>query len=285
MVKLKKRKKRKPIKLKKHKPKVFNGVEIPPEITALGKCSVTELADKPEDWGEIKRKFQQEAFNEGPFSVVVADSPWSYSNYRKACQGAASSVMEVMRTEDICAVPVKQWAAKNCLLVMWATFPRILAAFRVAHAWGFLEDDWHKQDFTSKQYKSGFPWVKTVPNTGNISTGIGHWTQGTSELLFLFTKGKLKKKAGNAVKGLLHGDRGAPVFYCPKGGKHSNKPEDLQTWLSRIVDGSRLELFSRRPLAGWQTWGLDTGFQLDADGVHALHPASMECLPADYIPF
>lgn len=269
MVKIKRKK---ALKLKRRK-----GLKL--KRTAAG------LQQAQADFKKKKELFQQEAFSEDPCTVILADCPWDYENYRKSCNGAASAAMKTMTTKQICSIPVQKWAARNSLLVLYGTFPRILSAFKVAHAWGFLEDGWWEEDFTSKQYKSGFPWVKTVTSTGNISTGIGHWTQGTSELVFLFTKGKLKKKTGNAVKGLIHGEKGQPVFYCPSGSKHSGKPEELQDWLSRIAGGRKLELFARRPKHGWQTWGLDTGFELSERGVHALYPEHMDCLPDDHIPF
>ena len=220
---------------------------------------------------------QTEPFDPSPADVVVIDCHWKYRNFSDAKNGAASSAMQTMELRDMAKIPVYDMGKRNSLFFVWMTIPKILDGFKLMVAWGLLEPEALTDlDFDSKQYKSGFPWVKTVPTTGNISTGIGFWVQGCSELCFLFVKGKVKKKPGNAVKGLIHGDDGHPVFYCPKGGKHSDKPEELQTWLSRIVGGHMVELFARRPLSGWQTWGYDTGFELNANGVVPLwkdHPA------------
>lgn len=229
--------------------------------------------------------YQKELFYNGKFNTIVADCPWDYKNYRSSANGAASSAMKTMTGVELCELNIgEHYAAKDCLLVMWATFPRVLECFRVACAWGFLEPDWYKPGFNSKQFISGFPWVKTTPSTGNISTGVGHWSMATSEMVYLFRRGKPKKKSGRPVKGLLYGSKPG-YFYSPKGSKHSNKPEQLQDWIERIIDGPYLELFATRPRDNWQTWGINTGFELTKHGVHAININQHSCLPDDYLPF
>lgn len=44
------------------------------------------------------------------------------------------------------------------------------------------------------------------------------------------------------------------VIFAPRG-KHSAKPEELQDRAELLSPRPRLELFARRPRAGWVTWG------------------------------
>jgi N6-adenosine-specific RNA methylase IME4 len=187
------------------------------------------------------------------YETIYADPPWSYQNWRAAKNGAAVSAMEVMRTDDICRVPVgEKFADKNCHLFLWGTWPKLPDALRVMDAWGFA-------------FVTGFPWVKYTPSTGKLYTGIGFWTQGMSEYLLIGRRGKPKKGKTKAVKGLICGSDFQ--FYAPRT-KHSEKPLEVQTWIERVSAEPRLELFARTPRPGWTSWGLDLGFKLDSNDVH-----------------
>jgi len=52
-----------------------------------------------------------------------------------------------MSVEEICALPVQELAADDCVLFMWATYPMLKEALKVIEAWGF-------------KYKSiAFQWI------------------------------------------------------------------------------------------------------------------------------
>ena len=62
---------------------------------------------------------------------------------------------EVMKTEEICKIPVKDIADNDCILFMWATFPNLPDALRVIQEWGFT-------------YKTlGFSWIKKTKRMEN----------------------------------------------------------------------------------------------------------------------
>jgi N6-adenosine-specific RNA methylase IME4 len=42
-----------------------------------------------------------------------------------------------MTLEDIKALPVAEWAAPDCILLLWATDPLLPRALEVIEAWGF----------------------------------------------------------------------------------------------------------------------------------------------------
>jgi N6-adenosine-specific RNA methylase IME4 len=187
------------------------------------------------------------------FGVIIADCPWKYSNYTSPKHGAPT--YETMRIEDIKELPVKDWAASNCVLLFWTTFPMLNHAIPIIESWGF-------------NYVTGLPWVKTTQQ-GNIRRGIGFWTQSASELLLIARVGKPSRKTERSETsiGLLVDE--PRVFYAPIG-RHSKKPEDVQDWAEKNFTGPYLELFSRRNRDKWTCWGLDTGWRLTKDGPEKL---------------
>lgn len=192
------------------------------------------------------------------YKTILADPPWRYSNWKRKTNGAAESAMETMSTADIVQIPVERWCDREgAFLVLWATFPKLEDALAVMEGWGF-------------SYVTGFPWVKTVPSSGRIKTGIGFWTHGAAELILIGrksrVKSKLPKRKPNAprVVGLLSGDY---TFWSPHTGKHSKKPLELRQWISQTMPGPYLELFARDRAEGWDAVGLDLGTRLGPSGV------------------
>ena len=67
------------------------------------------------------------------YNIIYADPPWSYddkSNHR----GGAERHYRTMAIGDICNIPVGDIAADDCLLFMWATFPKIADALALIDA-------------------------------------------------------------------------------------------------------------------------------------------------------
>lgn len=186
-----------------------------------------------------------------PFDVVLADPAWSYRQWSETKHGAASAVYGTMTTPDICAIPVKEWLAEDAALFMWGTWPKLPDVIQVMAAWGC-------------EYVTGFPWVK-VYEGGCAYRGIGFWSQAVTEYLLIGKKGEPRRSKGTPIMGLLVGeDR---VLYSERT-PHSRKPEAVHGWIERLFpEGRLLELFARRPRAGWTTWGGDLGFHLSEKGV------------------
>lgn len=62
------------------------------------------------------------------YSVIYADPPWSYQD--KRCNGNAADHYPTMCIEDICNLPVQDLAADNCVLFLWATYPKLKEALQ-----------------------------------------------------------------------------------------------------------------------------------------------------------
>jgi len=186
------------------------------------------------------------------FKVILADPPWSYANFKAAANG--SPQYKTMPYESIKSIPTARWADDNCLLVMWGTWPLLPLGVNLVHDWGF-------------EYITGIPWIKTLPNAGDISTGVGFWSQSCSEVLLLGRKGKVSPPKITKHLGLLEGE--PRTFYAPVSRRHSRKPEEIHQWIESNFQGPYLELFATKPRDKWTCWGLDLGQELTSEGVIA----------------
>jgi N6-adenosine-specific RNA methylase IME4 len=184
------------------------------------------------------------------FKVVLADPPWSYSQFKKRSNG--SPQYQTMPFADIQNIPVARWADTDCLLVLWATWPLLNQGIELVKDWGF-------------EYITGMPWVKTLPKAADISTGLGFWSQSCSEVLLLGRRGNVSPPKNTKHLGLLEGEPRS--FYAPVSRRHSRKPEEIHQWIESNFEGPYLELFATQPREKWACWGLDLGVELTPEGV------------------
>lgn len=184
---------------------------------------------------------------EKKYDIIYADPPWSYQD--KGCNGACAKHYHTMGVDEICALPIANLSAKNCILFMWATYPQMQEALKVIAAWGF-------------KYKTiAFQWVKLNRNVKlnnfTIATvqdilhktcffGLGRWTRGNTECCLLATKGKPRRE-NNSVSQLVF----APLT------RHSSKPPEVRDRIKILMGGGTrsLELFAREQVEGWDCWG------------------------------
>ena len=117
------------------------------------------------------------------FSVLYADPPWRL-------KGGARMPYPMMATRDICALPVKEIAAPDCLLFLWAVPAHLPDALAVVQAWGF------------RYVTVAFTWVKRTPLDTGFLTGRGYWTQTNAEPCLLATRGR-PARAGTGVSSLV----------------------------------------------------------------------------------
>lgn len=166
------------------------------------------------------------------YSVIYADPPWSYQD--KKCNGNAADHYPTMAIKDICALPVKDLAEKDCVLFLWTTYPMLKEALQVIEAWGF-------------KYKSiGFQWVKLNRSGKGYFFGLGRWTRGNTEPCLIAVKGK-PHRASNRVSQLIF----SPLR------QHSQKPPETRERIVELMGGehSYIELFARNTTPGWDVWG------------------------------
>jgi len=173
-------------------------------------------------------------FPDKKYQIIYADPPWKY---RESGTGSrvVSSHYSTMDIEEIKALPVKNISAKQSILFLWVTFPRLAQGLDTIAAWDF------------NYYGLGFNWVKT-DKRGNPSWGMGYYTRQNTEICLIGVKDKpfrFKPLIRN-VHSVIHSQRE----------KHSKKPESIKEKIVSIIGNvPRIELFARQETPGWDAWG------------------------------
>lgn len=178
------------------------------------------------------------------YNIIYADPPWRYDD-KSLQRGGAERHYPTMRLEDICALPVADISADDCLLFMWGAWPKLFEAGAVLSAWGF--------DFKT----CAFVWVKTNKRTKIAQSsffpvdsfdsfwGMGRWTRANTEFCLLGVKGSPKRQSAGVHQ----------IIYAPIS-QHSRKPDETRERIVKLAgDLPRVELFARRTVPGWEVWG------------------------------
>lgn len=165
------------------------------------------------------------------YDIIYADPPWTYDN--KGCEGAAANHYQTMSMEQLCTLPVAEISAKNSVLFLWTTFPKLSEAMRLITAWGF-------------RYKTvAFVWIKQNRKADSLYFGMGYWTRSNAEICLLATKGKPKRKSASVFQIVLSHVE-----------EHSKKPDEVRDRIVMLMgDLPRVELFARQKTDGWDVWG------------------------------
>ena len=194
--------------------------------------SISETGSTP-SWKTTKR-----------YGVIYADPPWRFRNFSAKGEGRnAIAHYDCMTLDQICSIPVLNWAAKDCVLLVWATDPLLPKALEVIEAWGFT-------------YKTvGFYWAKlnknadpSVLSSTDFFTGLGYWTRANVEQCLLATRGSPPRLAKDVRRLIVSPRR-----------EHSRKPDEVYSRIERLAKGPYLELFSRSTKQGWDNWGTESG--------------------------
>lgn len=173
------------------------------------------------------------------YGVIYADPPWRYRN--KPSGRSPEDHYPTMHIDDIAALPVKELADENCVLLLWVTFPMLRDVWQVIDAWGF-------------KYKTvAFVWIKLAPQKESIHWGLGYWTRSNSEICLLATKGTPRRKANNIHQVIISHVE-----------EHSKKPEEARRRIEALMgDVPKIELFARRASPGWDVWGNEVECDID----------------------
>jgi N6-adenosine-specific RNA methylase IME4 len=193
------------------------------------KLSVRELRDlvrRHKEWQQeqIKLANQPEKYD-----VIYADPPWEYTSGDQHTDEAQETVLGThypsMPLKQICEIPVRELAADNAALFVWATSPTLEEAFQVIRAWGF-------------EYKTSMVWDKVLHNVGNY-VSVRH------ELLLICIRGAMPR-----VTKLVDS------VHSEERSEHSRKPEHFRTVIEEMYPKARrIELFARTRAEGWEVWG------------------------------
>lgn len=177
-----------------------------------------------------ERKAAEEKAVEKPKlpQLVLADPPWRYDFAHSDSRQIENQYPSATVDEIIDHRPETE---PDCVLLLWATAPKLREALEVIDGWGF-------------EYKTHAVWDKQ-------KIGMGYWFRGQHELLIVATKGKASPPAES--------DRVGSVFSEPRG-KHSAKPECVYQWIEKAFsDLVKLEKYCRVPRPGWLVEGNESG--------------------------
>jgi len=172
----------------------------------------------------------------GHYGAILADPPWATALWSERGYGRAPEAhYRTMSAEEIAALPVGELAARDCLLVLWATWPSLEVALRVIAAWGF-------------EYKTGGAWAKRT-SAGTAAMGTGFILRSASEPFLLATRGR-PAVGSRRQRNLIDAPRR----------EHSRKPAEMRDLLMALRPGVPVaELFAREPWPGADVWGDQTG--------------------------
>jgi N6-adenosine-specific RNA methylase IME4 len=166
------------------------------------------------------------------FATVLADPPWKEQGGGKVKRGADRHY-PLMNTPQIIECMQGQLTgrvADDAHMFLWVTNNFLPDGLEVMEACGF-------------RYVTNIVWAKT-------RFGIGQYFRGKHELCLFGVRG-----SGYAVRtecrdlSSLLGDR----LIEPTA--HSRKPDDIHELIEARSIGPYIELFARRPRAGWVSWG------------------------------
>lgn len=166
---------------------------------------------------------QVQAGTRAPCGTIYADPPWAYDN--QATRAATGNHYKTLSVDELCALPVSRLAADNAHLHLWTTNGFLFEASRVFDSWGF-------------EFKSSFVWLKS-------SMGVGNYWRNAHEILLTGVRGDAKR----------FNDHGLVSWLECKRGPHSEKPEQVRSFIERASPSPRLELFGRKAVDGWRVWG------------------------------
>ena len=170
------------------------------------------------------------------YEIIYADPPWHYAkrNTNTTFGGGVTDKYPTMTLEEICAIPVKDWAADQSLLFVWTTMPYLMRTNQVIESWGF------------EYVTCGFTWIKTNPKSGTTFKGVGNYTKSNAELCLIGRRGKPLLRERKDIAQVIHAPRR----------EHSRKPDEVRTAIEQMYGArTRLEMFARTTTPGWDVYG------------------------------
>lgn len=177
------------------------------------------------------------------YSVILADPPWMYYGDPNKDQ-AAGKHYALMTQEALAALPIPSITERDAALFLWATGPKLPEAIEVMRAWGF-------------HYRGvAYVWVKTNA-AGGIISGQGvrpTFVKPTTEFLLVGSTCRTGRPLPLRTEA-----QGQVVLASRPSNKHSAKPDVFRQRIVELLgDVSRIELFARECVEGWDVWGNET---------------------------
>lgn len=176
------------------------------------------------------------------YPVIYMDPPWNWMARSQKGLGRSPKYPK-LDVDEMKKLPMRQIAAKESILLMWATMPFLGQAIELGQSWGFIYKTvaltWVKS--TKQAAKLGLP----VEDQRNFANGTGYWTMSNPEVCLLFTTKYFPQRKRRDVHQLVVAPRE----------RHSKKPDVCYERIERLLDGPYLEIFARQHRPGWDAMG------------------------------
>lgn len=180
------------------------------------------------------------------FGVILADPATQFKTRSKKGMGrSAERHYPTMTWPQLHALSgqIERVAKKDCVLLLWTTWPHLLNNIALISSWGFT-------------YKTGgYDWLKGDGKSRDLfDDGIkadmkmGYWTRSNGEPCLLATRGNPKRLHADVRMGIIEPAR-----------QHSRKPDCVYPRTERLVAGPYLEMFGRTTRPGWTVVGNQVG--------------------------
>lgn len=190
------------------------------------------------------------------FDLILADWPWQYHaagavrRFRGTRKARAEDHYDTMSVEEMLfqfTHLIDGWAAPDCALLSWGTWPKmpdlvdLVRGLGFEHVTGLLV--WAKSRQTIDE---GQGLLLEPDLSRSLKPGLGHYTRLDTEYLTFARRGMPP----------LPLDRGIGQTVFAPVDEHSAKPAEAYERIERLwPKARRLEMFARRRRDGWFAWG------------------------------
>lgn len=192
------------------------------------------------------------------YSTLLIDPPWRYKG--PGWLGGAHRHYPTLPYEALKEIPIPEVLEENAQLWMWTTATHMEQAFQLLRDWKLEKKatfEWvklRKHPLTSREIveyeKKGKPIISIPKNGEFMSYGLawpnGYYNRQVTEYLLLATQGK--QLIPNDVRHRYN------LLFAPSL-EHSAKPVEGYNLVRDYGPERRLEMFSRSPVEGFDTWG------------------------------
>jgi N6-adenosine-specific RNA methylase IME4 len=161
------------------------------------------------------------------FRVLVADPGWRFDD-TLGWRGAQANY-QTMSLTSIMKFELPP-LTDDATLFLWRVASMQGEALAVVRAWGFV-------------CKSELVWLKRT-KYGRRWFGMGHHVRNEHETCLICTRGQPRTRS-HSIRSTFE----APFV------RHSEKPEKFYQIVEQLREGPYVEIFARRPRAGWTCLG------------------------------
>lgn len=174
-------------------------------------------------------------------SILYADPPWHYGHTEPTRDPARKyPTLHVYELAEMRPSIDRVMSKSGGGLFLWTTGTQLRQAMRLLEAWDF-------------EYKTmAFTWIK-LSKQGFPFFGLGRYTRSAAEFVLFATKYQNPKPKVRNIRQTVETVY-EDTLLSPRL-RHSEKPEEVRARIETLFDGPYFELFARREVEGWWSWG------------------------------